>query len=234
MLTLSNITYRYQQAWMHFDAHIAPGEIVAVLGPSGAGKSTLLSLIAGLIAPNNGEILIAGKPVTTAPAHQRPLSILFQEHNVFTHLSVFDNMAIGLSPSLKLSHAQKESVRSATDAVGLTPYLDRLPGALSGGQRQRIALGRSIARQQPLLLLDEPFSALDPALKKDMLALVKRTAHAQGTTVLMVTHHPDDAKAIASRFLYVDEGQIALSRPVADLNAPPPAMHRYMGMMESP
>ncbi|OOE39616.1 MULTISPECIES: thiamine ABC transporter ATP-binding protein [Salinivibrio] len=229
MLTLSNVHYRYQQDWMIFDAKIAPGEIVAVLGPSGAGKSTLLSLIAGLIAPDSGEITIDGKPVTTTPAHQRPLSILFQEHNVFTHLSVFDNMAIGLSPSLKLTASQRDSIHQAAHAVGLNDYLPRLPGQLSGGQRQRIALGRSIARNQPLLLLDEPFSALDPALKKDMLALVKRTAQAQGTTVVMVTHHPEDAQAIASQFLYLDEGQVRLHRPIEALNHPPEMMQGYMG-----
>ncbi|OOE66484.1 MULTISPECIES: thiamine ABC transporter ATP-binding protein [Salinivibrio] len=229
MLTLSSVHYRYQQDWMTFDAKIAPGEIVAVLGPSGAGKSTLLSLIAGLIAPDSGEIAINGKPVTTTPAHQRPLSILFQEHNVFTHLSVFDNMAIGLSPSLKLTASQRDSIHRAAHAVGLTDYLSRLPGQLSGGQRQRIALGRSIARNQPLLLLDEPFSALDPALKKDMLALVKRTAQEQGTTVVMVTHHPEDAQAIASEFLYLDNGQVRLHCPVETLETPPAIMQGYMG-----
>ncbi|SIO27483.1 thiamine ABC transporter ATP-binding protein [Salinivibrio sp. ES.052] len=229
MLTLSHVQYRYQQDWMTFDAHIAPGEIVAVLGPSGAGKSTLLSLIAGLIAPDSGEITIEDKPVTTTPAHQRPLSILFQEHNVFTHLSVFDNMAIGLSPSLKLTASQRDSILRAAHAVGLTDYLSRLPGQLSGGQRQRIALGRSIARNQPLLLLDEPFSALDPALKKDMLSLVKRTAQEQGTTVVMVTHHPEDAQAIATQFVYLDQGQIQLYQPVNALNDPPRVMRDYIG-----
>lgn len=230
MLTLSNVHYRYQQDWMIFDAQIAPGEIVAVLGPSGAGKSTLLSLIAGLIAPDSGEITIDGKPVTTTPAHQRPLSILFQEHNVFTHLSVFDNMAIGLSPSLKLTATQQEAVCHAAHAVGLTDYLSRLPSQLSGGQRQRIALGRSIARNQPLLLLDEPFSALDPALKQDMLALVKRTAQEQGTTVVMVTHHPDDAQAIANQFIYLDNGRIQLHDPVDTLKTPPAIMRDYIGV----
>lgn len=229
MLKIEQLDYHYPPQTMRFDTEICQGDIVAVLGPSGAGKSTLLSLVCGLIAAQNGKILINGLDITHVPAHQRPLSVLFQEHNVFNHLTVFDNIAIGLSPTLRLSEEQHTLVKEAAESVGLTAYLERLPGQLSGGQKQRVALGRCLARSQPLLLLDEPFSALDPALRRDMLQLVRSLASERQITVLMVTHHPDDAKAICNRFLYIDEGKICYSGTPDELTKPPECMAAYIG-----
>lgn len=228
MLSVHNLTYRYQQAEMVFEFDARQGEIIAVLGPSGAGKSTLLSLLAGMIPAVSGSVVVNSEDITDKPAHLRPLTMLFQEHNLFPHLSVTDNIALGIAPDLSLSPAQKTAITAAASRVGLEGYLDRLPGQLSGGQRQRVALARSLVRERPLLLLDEPFSALDPALRKDMLGLVKALADERQTTVLMVTHSPDDALAIADRFLFVEGGKIALSGSVNILKDPPEIMQHYL------
>ena len=136
--------------------------------------------------------------------HQRPFAMLFQEHNLFAHLSVRENIGLGLHPGLKLNSEQVSQVEHAAMQVGIADYLDRLPEQLSGGQRQRVALARCFVQPHPIWLLDEPFSALDPVLREEMLGLVKQLAAERNITVVMVTHHISDAKAIASHFAFVD------------------------------
>ncbi|MFD2176436.1 thiamine ABC transporter ATP-binding protein [Veronia pacifica] len=228
MLKVNNLTHSYQTTKLSFSFTAEQGSINAILGPSGAGKSTLLMLLCGLLEPDMGETTLGGQDFTFAPAHMRPLSILFQEHNLFSHLSVKDNIGLGLSPSLKLNEAAWQQVFDAADAVGLSEYLNRLPDALSGGQKQRVALARCMIRQRPLLLLDEPFSALDPALRQEMLLLVKKLAQQQEATILMVTHHPEDARLIADNLLFVDQGQIACEGPISLLDTPPPTLKMYL------
>ncbi|WP_145576860.1 thiamine ABC transporter ATP-binding protein ThiQ [Yersinia alsatica] len=208
MLKLEKITYLYDHLPMRFDLHVQPGERVAILGPSGAGKSTLLSLIAGFLLPVSGRMLLNNQDHThTAPA-QRPVSMLFQENNLFSHLTVEQNIGLGLHPGLKLNHEQKLLLRQIAQQVGLEECLERLPAQLSGGQRQRAALARCLVRSQPILLLDEPFSALDPALRNEMLQLVDQVCTQRQLTLLMVSHNLDDAARIAERTLLVVDGRI--------------------------
>lgn len=208
MLTLTNLTYLYHHLPMRFALQMQPGERVAVLGPSGAGKSTLLSLIAGFLHADSGGLLLAGQDhVKSAPA-KRPVSMLFQENNLFTHLTVAQNIALGLHPGMKLDAGQKQQLQSIAGRVGLSEYLQRLPAELSGGQRQRAALARCLVRQQPLLLLDEPFSALDPALRKEMLQLVDEVCQERNLTLLMVSHSLEDAARIADRSVLIVDGRI--------------------------
>lgn len=208
MLKLEKITYLYDHLPMRFDLHVQPGERVAILGPSGAGKSTLLSLIAGFLLPVSGRMLLNNQDHThTAPA-QRPVSMLFQENNLFSHLTVEQNIGLGLHPGLKLNHEQKLLLRQIAQQVGLEECLNRLPAQLSGGQRQRAALARCLVRSQPILLLDEPFSALDPALRNEMLQLVDQVCTQRQLTLLMVSHNLDDAARIAERTLLVVDGRI--------------------------
>lgn len=209
MLKLTDITWLYHHLPMRFTLSVARGEQVAILGPSGAGKSTLLNLIAGFLTPARGTLLIEGEDHTTTPPSRRPVSMLFQENNLFSHLNVEQNIGLGLDPGLKLSAEQKEKRRHIAQQMGIESLMARLPGELSGGQRQRVALARCLVREQPVLLLDEPFSALDPALRQEMLALVSDICHARQLTLLMVSHSVEDAARIASRSVVVADGRIA-------------------------
>ncbi|NIF33201.1 thiamine ABC transporter ATP-binding protein ThiQ [Enterobacter sp. Cy-643] len=209
MLTLTDVTWLYQHLPMRFSLKVATGERIAILGPSGAGKSTLLSLVAGFLQPASGSIVIDGVDHTRTPPSARPVSMLFQENNLFSHLTVRQNIALGMHPGMKLDQAQRQRLREITERVGLTDMLDRLPSQLSGGQRQRVALARCLVRQQPVLLLDEPFSALDPALRKEMLQLLNELCREQRLALLMVSHSIEDAARIASRSIVVKDGRIA-------------------------
>ncbi|HFP3026758.1 TPA: thiamine ABC transporter ATP-binding protein ThiQ [Yersinia enterocolitica] len=217
MLKLEKITYLYDHLPMRFDLRIQPGERVAILGPSGAGKSTLLSLIAGFLAPASGRMLLNNQDHTITPPAQRPVSMLFQENNLFAHLTVEQNIGLGLHPGLKLNHEQKLLLGLIAQQVGLEACLDRLPAQLSGGQRQRAALARCLVRSQPILLLDEPFSALDPALRNEMLQLVSQVCTNRDLTLLMVSHNLDDAAHIAERTLLVVDGRIYYDGPTQAL-----------------
>lgn len=217
MLTLNKLTYLYEHLPMRFDLRIAAGERVAILGPSGAGKSTMLSLVAGFLAPVSGQILLNGDDHGATPPARRPVSMLFQENNLFSHLTVRQNMGLGLHPGLKLSAQQKQDLEEIARQVGLSECLDRLPSQLSGGQRQRVALARCLLRSQPILLLDEPFSALDPALRSEMLSLLDKVCGQRNLTLLMVSHNLDDAARIAPRTLLVVDGRIFYDGPTQAL-----------------
>lgn len=209
MLKLIDITWLYHHLPMRFTLSVSRGEQVAILGPSGAGKSTLLNLIAGFLTPASGTMMIEGEDHTATPPSRRPVSMLFQENNLFSHLSVWQNIGLGLDPGLKLNASQREKMRHIARQMGLDSLLERLPGELSGGQRQRVALARCLVREQPILLLDEPFSALDPALRQEMLTLVAEVCRDKQLTLLMVSHSVEDAARIAPRSIVVADGRIA-------------------------
>jgi thiamine transport system ATP-binding protein len=209
MIMLENVGFRYEDMVMNFDLQVAKGELLGIIGPSGAGKSTLLSLIAGFDAPVSGRLSIAGSNMDGIAPDQRPVSMIFQDHNSFAHLDVWTNVALGISPSLKLNEQQIGLVDGALARVGLSQYKLRKPTEVSGGERQRIAIARALVRDKPVLLLDEPFTALGPALRRDMLDLIKEIQSERKLTVLMVTHQPDDAKHAATRIAFVQAGRIA-------------------------
>lgn len=208
MLTLTDVTWLYQHLPMRFSLQVARSERLAILGPSGAGKSTLLNLIAGFLTPGSGHIVLDGIDHTHSAPDQRPVSMLFQEHNLFPHLSVRQNIGLGLDPGLRLNPQQRDEVESIAAQIAIGELLDRRPGELSGGQRQRAALARCLIRKQPLLLLDEPFSALDPALRQEMLTLLDEVCRSRQITLLMVSHSLEDAAHITARSLVVVDGRI--------------------------
>ncbi|RMD50039.1 MAG: ATP-binding cassette domain-containing protein [Alphaproteobacteria bacterium] len=229
-LVLDGVGLRRDGFRLSADFAVPPRARVAVIGPSGAGKSTLLAAIAGFLPLERGRVLIAGRDVTALRPAERPVTMLFQDHNLFPHLSAFDNVALGLSPRLRLSPAERRQVQEVLERVGLGDLAGRKPGQLSGGQISRVALARALIRRRPLLLLDEPFAALGPALKAEMLDLVGEIARETGATLLMVTHDPEDARRLCELTVVVDEGQAAPPRPTAALlAAPPPGLARYLG-----
>ena len=209
---------------------VPEGALVAVIGPSGAGKSTLLGTIAGFVPVSSGRVVWADTEMTGANPSERPVSIVFQDNNLFPHLTAFENVALGLKPSLRLDAAERERVDQALSRVGLGGFGMRKPAQLSGGQQSRVALARVLLRARPLLLLDEPFAALGPALKTEMLALVAEICRETGATLLMVTHDMADAEAIAGQTLLVAEGQVRGPFETAALLAdPPPSLRAYLG-----
>lgn len=193
----------------HFDCSVPSGLVTALIGPSGSGKSTLLNLIAGFEVPDEGRILIGGQDVTRQHPSERPLSLVFQDNNLFAHLDVFTNVGLGISPSLRLSAADRRSIASALERLGLAGFEKRKPGTLSGGERQRVAFARALVRRRPLLLLDEPFAALDPGLRLSMTTRLLDLHLETGNTVLIVTHDPQEVARLADHIIFVEAGRIA-------------------------
>lgn len=208
-IRLDQVTFDLGATQFRFDAAIRADAITAVMGPSGSGKSTLLNLIAGFETPASGRILIGSRDMAGVSPSERPVSMVFQENNLFAHLTVEDNVGLGRSPALRLSRQDRTEVAQALERTGLAGKERRLPRELSGGERQRVALARTLVRKRPVLLLDEPFAALGPALRTDMLRLVKALKEEHGLTVLLVTHQPEDALEIADDMLFVDGGRFA-------------------------
>ncbi len=214
---LDAVAFRYEDMRMQFDLHVEDGECLALIGPSGAGKSTLLALIAGFESPDSGRIRIGGQDVTRQHPSVRPVTMLFQDHNLFAHLDVAANVGLGIHPGLKLAAADRERVDAALEQVGLAGFAQRLPSQLSGGERQRVALARSLVRDRPVLLLDEPFAALGPALRREMLDLVRALQAARKLTVLLVSHQPEDALYAATRTAFVFQGRVLQVGATRDL-----------------
>jgi thiamine transport system ATP-binding protein len=230
MLILERVILRQEGFSLAADWRVPEAARVALIGPSGEGKSTLLLAIAGFLAPAEGRILWQGQDLAALSPAMRPVSILFQDQNLFPHLSVADNVALALSPRLRLTPAQWQAVADSLERVGLSGLGPRKPAQLSGGQIGRAALARVLLRARPLLLLDEPFAALGPGMKQEMLALVAEVAAATGATVLMVTHDPRDAEEFAELTVLVDAGTAQPPQPTRALFADPPAgLRAYLG-----
>ena len=208
MIKLNQLQFQYKDMQMHFDLQVKAQEKIAIIGASGAGKSTLLNLIAGFEQGHAGEIWLNGENHTQTEPHLRPVSMLFQDNNLFPHLTVEQNLGLGIHPSLKLNHDEKQRVQHVASAVGLQAFLNRKPTALSGGQKQRVAIARCLLRDKPILLLDEPFSALDPQLRQEMLNLINGLCTEKKLTLLLVTHQPSELAERFDRIICVENGKI--------------------------
>jgi thiamine transport system ATP-binding protein len=193
---------------MHFDLAVAEGEVLSLIGPSGSGKSTLLNLVAGFLQQQSGSILLDGESIDALPVESRPVSIVFQQHNLFPHLDARTNVALGVDPSLRLAPAQAKAVDEALNRLGLAGLERRKPGELSGGQQQRVALARVLVRRRKILLLDEAFAALGPAQRGEMILLVRQLVEEQRMAAMLVSHQPHDASIASARTAFVDEGRI--------------------------
>lgn len=210
-LECRDIHFRYEDMEMRFDLQVEQASCMAVIGPSGAGKSTLLSLIGGFERADRGVIAVEGRDIAHVPAAQRPVTTLFQDNNLFGHLTALQNVGLGLDPGLRLDAGQRQDIDQALRQVGLDELGNRRPAQLSGGERQRVAIARCLVRRRPILLLDEPFAALGPAMRQEMLDLVDALRHRHGLTVLMVTHDPADARRIADRTAFIADGHVVLT-----------------------
>ena len=204
-----------------FTLDVRDGEFLVLVGPSGCGKSTTLRMVAGLELPTGGSIAIGGRDVTDLPPKDRDIAMVFQNYALYPHMTVKEN----LSFALKLRHYAKDEIErrvaSAADALGLTPYLGRLPKALSGGQRQRVALGRAIVREPAVFLFDEPLSNLDAKMRVEMRAEIIRLHQRLGATMIYVTHDQVEAMTMGERIVVMNEGRIQQVAPPLELYEKP-------------
>jgi thiamine transport system ATP-binding protein len=228
LLALTELSVVYADWQASFSLTVPKGAMCALIGPSGGGKTTLLNLIAGFVRPSSGTLAFEGQDLVPLAPAERPLSILFQEHNLFPHLTAADNVGLGIDPGLRLSPPQHAEIETALARVELAGLGKRRPGELSGGQRQRVALARALVRRKPLMLLDEPFSGLDPGLRFEMIALVDTLRRENDLTVLMAIHTPSDLAGVADTMAFIDEGRVlAAGPPDGILASRDPAIERY-------
>ncbi len=210
MLAVEDLRFGYPDGpEFVFSLALERGEIVTLSGPSGSGKSTLVDLICGFLQPLCGDILWAGRSILPLAPANRPVSALFQTGDLFDHLDVEMNIVLGLDPRGRPNPAQRARVRAVLEEIGLPGFEHRLPGQLSGGQRQRVALARALVRDKPLMLLDEPFSALDTDRRDEMADLVRRLTRDRRLATLVVSHDPADAERLGSRAITLRDGKIS-------------------------
>ena len=223
-ITLAGLTKTYPNghvAIRHLDIRIEDGEFLVLVGPSGCGKSTLLRLIAGLETPTDGRILIGDADVTAQPPQRRDLAMVFQSYALYPHMSVRDNLAYGLRVRRTDAATIARQVGSVAEALDIEDLLDRRPAQLSGGQRQRVALGRAIVRKPKAFLLDEPLSNLDPSLRAQARAELRRLHRLLGTTVVYVTHDQEEAMTLSGRIAVMRDGALEQLAPPLEIYAAP-------------
>ena len=213
-ITFDNIALTQGDFNLTADLSIEEGHKIALLGPSGGGKSTLLSALAGFKTPNSGRIFWKGTDITDTHPAKRPITLLFQDHNLFPHLTVMQNVSLGIHPNLRLNTGELQMVEDALLRVGLKDHRKRRPGQLSGGQQQRVAIARALVR----------------ALKHEMLDLVAEIVDSSNATLIMVTHQPKDALWITDQTVLVAEGRAHVPKNTKSLlDNPPKVLQAYLG-----
>ncbi len=212
MLKIKNLKFYYEKdsKFYNYSLEAKRSQIVSIMGPSGSGKSTLLDLISGFLTPSSGRMYWDNLDFTNIPPEQRPVTILFQQYNLFEHLSVERNIAVGIDRSFSLTKRKRAIISKILEEVGLKGYEKKLSSELSGGEQQRVALSRSLVRNRPILLLDEPFSNLDKQTKIQMLNLVKKITLKNQFSTLMITHDEEDGKLIANKKYELINGALRL------------------------
>jgi putative spermidine/putrescine transport system ATP-binding protein len=232
-LSLQHLTKRFgaHTAVDDFSLEVAPGEMVVLLGPSGCGKTTTLRLIAGFIAPDAGDIRLDGQSIVALPPHKRDMGIVFQSYALFPHLNVARNIAFGLEMRRAGTAATEARVQEMLRLIRLEAFANRLPRQLSGGQQQRVALARALAIHPRVLLLDEPLSNLDAALRQDMAREIRLLQQGRGITTIMVTHDQTEAMAMADRLVLMHDGKVQQIGAPEELHLHPanPFVARFIG-----
>ncbi|MCA1060564.1 ABC transporter ATP-binding protein [Rossellomorea aquimaris] len=204
-------SFEGQTVIQHMNLEIEKGELVTFLGPSGCGKSTLLRMIAGLVSPEEGSILIDGRDVTNVPPKDRGVGMVFQSYALFPNMNVYDNVAFGLKMKKMEKDEIHEKVMSIIELVGLTGKEKAFPHELSGGQQQRVALARSVVVEPKVLLLDEPLSALDAQIRKNLQKLLRSIQQRLGITMILVTHDQEEAMVVSDRIVLLNKGEMVQS-----------------------
>ena len=215
LLSVQALTKRFgaHQAVQDLSFDLSPGEILALIGPSGCGKTTTLRMLAGFETPDRGDILLQGRPITHLAAERRGIGMVFQDYALFPHMTVAENVAFGAR--------DPGDVPAMLALVGMEALAARYPDQLSGGQQQRVALARSFAAQPALLLLDEPFSNLDPALRAATRREIRKLLKTTGLAIVMVTHDQEEALSFADRIAVMEEGRLLQCGPAREVYALP-------------
>ncbi|MCC3372746.1 ABC transporter ATP-binding protein [Cohnella sp. REN36] len=234
-LAVRNMTKRYKtgEGVAGINLEVAKGELVTLLGPSGCGKTTVLRSIGGFLEPDSGDILIEGRDVTKLPPERRPTSMVFQSYNLWPHMSVYDNLAFGLKIRKMPKAEIREAITAALRLVRLPGAEKKYPSQLSGGQQQRVALARSLLLKPAVLLLDEPFSALDAKLRHEMREELREIQAQTGLTMVFVTHDQEEALSLSDRIVVMNHGHIEQIAAPAEIYDRPESLYvaQFIGKM---
>jgi putative spermidine/putrescine transport system ATP-binding protein len=216
-LAVSGVSHSYAGAQAVDDVNftVPAGSIAAILGPSGCGKSTMLRIVCGLLRPGVGKVMIGDRDVTDVPARERKVGMVFQNYALFPHMTVAENITYGLSNLPR--EERRERVAQMMSIVRLEPFANRLPRQMSGGQQQRVAVARALAPRPALLLLDEPFAALDRSLRADLQFEFVQLQRSLGITAIIVTHDQEEAQSVAEQLIVMNKGRVEQSGPPAEL-----------------
>tara|TARA_Y100000996_G_scaffold411553_1_gene395955 strand:+ start:4779 stop:5471 length:693 start_codon:yes stop_codon:yes gene_type:complete len=208
MIKINSLKYSYSKFSVDLNCEIISSNIIGIIGKSGSGKSTFINLFSGFLKPNSGTILLDNLDITFLKPHQRNLSVLFQDHNNFDHLSIFENIILGIDPSMKKSDENIFIVKEIMKKISLNFDIDKRVSELSGGEQQRVSIARCLIRNKPFLLLDEPFNSLDPGLRKKLYLDIKSMSLKNSLTTLISSHLIDELILITNSFLFLHQGKI--------------------------
>jgi thiamine transport system ATP-binding protein len=208
MLKVKKLKYKFESTSFEFNFDLNSNDIVGVIGKSGSGKSTLFNLLSGFLKPNDGSIFLNDNNITHLKPPARNISILFQDHNNFNHLTIFENIILGIDPDMKQTQANFKIVKNIMKKVSLNIDLKKKVSDLSGGEQQRVSIARSLLRKKSILLLDEPFNSLDPGLRKILYEDVKKMSIDNQLMTLVSSHLIEELKSVTDQFLFINKGKI--------------------------
>ncbi|MDC3096773.1 ATP-binding cassette domain-containing protein [Alphaproteobacteria bacterium] len=208
MLKINKLKYKIEKASFEFDFELKSSQLVGVIGKSGSGKSTLFNLLSGFLKPKEGSIYFSNINITNLKPFDRDISILFQDHNNFNHLTIFENIILGIDSDMKRTSNNLKLVRSIMKKVSLNIDLDKKVSNLSGGEQQRVSIARSLLRKKSILLLDEPFNSLDPGLRKILYEDIKAMSFSHKLITLISSHLIEELRNVTDKFLFIHQGKV--------------------------
>ena len=208
MLKINKLKYKIENVSFEFDFELKSSQLVGVIGKSGSGKSTLFNLLSGFLKPKEGSIYFSDKNITNLKPFDRDISILFQDHNNFNHLTIFENIILGIDSDMKRTSNNLKLVRSIMKKVSLNIDIDKKVSNLSGGEQQRVSIARSLLRKKSILLLDEPFNSLDPGLRKILYEDIKTMSFSHKLITLISSHLIEELRNVTDKFLFIHQGKV--------------------------